>query len=153
MGASLPEEGGFCVSTSVLNYHHERLPQWVQLLRTIVGHESPTDDKAFTDMLGLFLKAALERVGASVSTIPQPAHGDFLRAEFGSGTEGQILMLCHIDTVWPRGEIQRRPVFERDGKNRHHRQRGRRGRWNTSERGCSRSPRRDRSAGRYPRCR
>lgn len=99
----------------VLRYHQEHLADSIQLLRELVEHESPTNDKAATDRLGQFLRRTLEDAGATVETIPQQTYGDLIRAEFGEG-DGQILVLCHFDTVWPLGEIQRRPIYERDGK-------------------------------------
>lgn len=99
----------------VLRYHQENLNDSLALLRALVEHESPTNDKPAADRLSQFLKATLEGFGATVQVLPQPGYGDFLRAEFGSG-EGQILVLCHFDTVWPLGEIGRRPIFDKDGK-------------------------------------
>jgi glutamate carboxypeptidase len=104
------------VSHPVLHYHQQQLPQSVTLLRRIVELESPTNNKAATDQLGRFLQARLEDLGASVTVLPQEHYGDFLRAEFGAGTDGQILVLCHFDTVWPLGEVERRPIFEQEGK-------------------------------------
>jgi glutamate carboxypeptidase len=99
----------------VLQYHQDHLSDSIQLLRALVEHESPTNDKVNTDQLGRFLKQTLEKAGATIEVIPQPVYGDFIRAEFGSG-EGQILVLCHFDTVWSLGEIGRRPIYEQDGK-------------------------------------
>lgn len=100
---------------SVLHYHHEHLTDSIRLLRELVEHESPTEEKDLTDQLGRLIKRNLEQAGATVTLLPQPDYGDFVRAEFGEG-EGQILVLCHIDTVWPKGEISRRPIFEQEGK-------------------------------------
>lgn len=103
------------MSDSVLQYHHDHLNDSLLLLRQLVEHESPTNDKVATDRLGGFLQQTLEAAGATVTVLPQPVYGNFIRAEFGSG-EGQILVLCHFDTVWTLGEVDRRPIYEQDGK-------------------------------------
>ena len=40
--------------------------------------------------------------------LPQAAFGDHLRISWGQG-DRQLLLLGHMDTVWPMGEVQRRP--------------------------------------------
>lgn len=102
------------MTARVLAYHQQRRQDWVDLLAQIVVRESPTDNKAAVDQLGHYLKERLEAVGAAVTVLPQPQYGDFLRAEFGEG-EGQVLVLCHFDTVWPIGQIKSMPLVERDG--------------------------------------
>jgi glutamate carboxypeptidase len=100
----------------ILAYHQRRQRDWVALLARIVEHESPTDAKAAVDRLGGFLARALADAGARVETRPLAEHGDVVRAELPGAGDGQILVLCHMDTVWPLGELARRPVAERDGK-------------------------------------
>jgi glutamate carboxypeptidase len=100
----------------ILSYHQGRSRAWVDLLRKLVEFETPTTDKAAVDQMGLFLRQQLEDLGASVTIIPQQSYGDFIRAEFGAGTEGRILVLCHFDTVWPLGQIHTMPIVEREGK-------------------------------------
>ena len=41
--------------------------------------------------------------------------GNNLVARWGKG-ENPILVLCHMDTVWPSGEIKKRPFIVKDGK-------------------------------------
>ena len=100
----------------ILSYHQEQTHRWVDLLAELARHESPTSDKAAVDRCGRFLQQQLQAAGARVDVLPQEEYGDFLRAEFGSGTEGQILLLCHFDTVWPVGQMASMPVVEKDGK-------------------------------------
>ena len=102
-------------STEILAYHQRRHRDWVELLRQIVELESPTSDKEAVDRCGAFLKSHLEAAGASVQVLPQEKFGDFLRAEYGAGEGGQILVLAHFDTVWPLGQKERMPIVEKDG--------------------------------------
>jgi len=43
-----------------------------------------------------------------VRLVPQEEVGDHLVADVGEGDQ-QVLLLCHMDTVWPTGTIQQRP--------------------------------------------
>jgi len=69
--------------------------QWVAL-------ESPTDNKAAVDRLVDHIQASLQALGATVERIPVQGYGDHLRARWGGDGPG-ILLLSHIDTVWPVG--------------------------------------------------
>jgi glutamate carboxypeptidase len=48
-------------------------------------------------------------MGARVQVLPRADAGDHLLAEFGCGIR-QVLVLGHVDTVWPIGELQRQPL-------------------------------------------
>jgi len=104
------------VTDPVLAYHQRRHRDWVALLTRLVEHESPTDDKPAVDRLGAFLAGELTGLGARVEIVRQADYGDVVRAELPGAGDGQLLLLCHIDTVWPLGELHRRPVTERDGR-------------------------------------
>ena len=75
--------------------------------------DSPTSDKAAVDRMGAQVAAEFESAGARVEMIRQIQAGDALRAGFGSGRSGptdrHVLLLGHLDTVWPLGEAGRRP--------------------------------------------
>jgi glutamate carboxypeptidase len=45
----------------------------------------------------------------------QAAAGDIVRARWGSG-DGGVLLLCHMDTVWDLGTLAKRPVRVEDGR-------------------------------------
>ena len=77
-------------------------------LRHLVELESFSSDKESIDALGRYITCRLEDLGAMVQVVPQPIQGDHLLADFGEGSE-QVLILCHIDTVWPTGTTNQRP--------------------------------------------
>jgi glutamate carboxypeptidase len=77
------------------------LEQWVML-------ESPSSDHEAVNALGDLVARAFKGVGAKVEHLPQTAFGDHLRISWGEG-ERQLLLLGHMDTVWPMGEVQHRP--------------------------------------------
>ena len=91
-----------------LEYAASHAEEILGTLRHMVEMESFTADKASTDILGGFIKERLEELGARVRSVPQEAVGDHLVADVGEGDQ-QVLLLCHMDTVWPTGTIQQRP--------------------------------------------
>ena len=84
------------------------LEQWVML-------ESPSNEQEAVNALGDLVGRAFKRAGAVVERLPQAAFGDHLRISWGQG-DRQLLVLGHMDTVWPLGEVQRRPFRLSQGK-------------------------------------
>lgn len=84
------------------------------MLRDMVEMESPSDDKNALYRLTRYLADRFAQIGAAVEFV-QPDAGDHLRASWGSGDE-QVLVLCHLDTVWPIGELVRRPFRIEGGR-------------------------------------
>ncbi|MFN2227135.1 MAG: M20 family metallopeptidase [Anaerolineae bacterium] len=97
----------------ILDHLQAQQESMVQMLRELVHLESPSDDRQAVNRVAERLAAAFERLGARSRRLAQIAFGDHLRIEWGAG-EGQILLLGHMDTVWPVGEIEERP-FEVEG--------------------------------------
>ena len=77
------------------------LEQWVML-------ESPSNEHEAVNALGDLVARAFKGTGAVVDRLPQAAFGEHLRISWGQGNR-QLLLLGHMDTVWPLGEVQRRP--------------------------------------------
>jgi glutamate carboxypeptidase len=89
------------------------LGEQVALLRTLVEIESPSTDKPAVDRIGAVLAERLQGVGANVQRHPQSDAGDHWLAEWGEAAGG-ILMLAHMDTVFPLGTLERIPWREED---------------------------------------
>ncbi|CAN5770249.1 M20 family metallopeptidase [soil metagenome] len=87
----------------------ERLPQTLDMLREIIHFESPSNEKIAVDRLVDYLEGQTKSRGAEVERLPQADYGDLLVARWtGNGTE-PLLIMTHIDTVWPIGTIGRLP--------------------------------------------
>ncbi len=85
-----------------------------QLLKTLVETESPSHDKAAVDRVGAIVAEEARKLGAQVEIIPNTETGNHVLSKWGSGKDG-ILLLCHMDTVFPIGTIQKTP-FREDGE-------------------------------------
>jgi len=96
-------------------FFKSRQGEMINLLKELVQRESPTSDKKAVDSCSSFLAEQLKKTGAKVTRIPQKATGDFYMAEYPGradrNLEGQILVLTHIDTVWPVGKIEKMPFY------------------------------------------
>jgi glutamate carboxypeptidase len=92
------------------------------LLKTLVETESPSHDKLAVDRVGAIVAEEALKLGAQVEIVPNKETGDHVLARFespsptGKGARGEgILILCHMDTVFPLGTIQKTPYRE-DGE-------------------------------------
>ena len=85
------------------------------LLKRLVETESPTSDKAAVDRVGAVLANEANRLGADVEIVPVMDAGNHLIARWNGG-KGGILLMCHMDTVFPIGTLDKMPYREEDGK-------------------------------------
>jgi glutamate carboxypeptidase len=96
----------------------------IDLLRRMVDIDSGSYNKPGIDAVGAVVREFLEGQGLTVETLPQTKHGDCLRATVparestlgtGGNAGGRIMLMGHRDTVFPDGEVIRRPFTIRDG--------------------------------------
>jgi glutamate carboxypeptidase len=92
------------------------LPDALVLLEQMVSMESPTAEKRLTDKFVLFLAEKFMDIGGTVDLIPAERVGNHLRVTFGSSGPDNLLLLGHTDTVWPEGEIIKRPFRIENGR-------------------------------------
>ncbi len=90
--------------------------QIIDLLRALVEHESPSNNKERVDEVGAFITNWLREQGFAPQVLPRQDVGDIVRAEWGKEQPGRILVLCHIDTVWQTGSLERNPFRVEDGR-------------------------------------
>ncbi len=101
-------------------YFKSRQGEMVHLLKNIVNRESPSQDKKAVDACSAFVVSEFKKTGAKITRFPQKKIGDLFLVEYpGSAkvsTEGQILVLTHIDTVWPVGRLTKMPFYVSQNK-------------------------------------
>ena len=89
------------------------------LLKTLVETESPSHDKSAVDRVGALVAEQARNLGAQVEIIPSAETGDHVVAHFHPSAfspHPSILLLCHMDTVFPLGTIQKIPFREEGEK-------------------------------------
>lgn len=94
-------------------------PHMLRMLHRLVQMESPSLEKEAVDRLGWFLATEWRRRGARVRMLRQRQRGDHLRASVWLGhgrPAGQLLVLGHLDTVYPLGTLRQMPFRTTAGR-------------------------------------
>jgi glutamate carboxypeptidase len=93
-------------------------PRLLTRLRQLVELESPSDDKAAVDRANDLVATWATTLGATVRRHLQKHFGDVLELRFGPARSRRprVLVLGHLDTVWPLGTLRSMPWREADGK-------------------------------------
>jgi len=105
--------------------------QMVDLLKRLVETESPSHDKAAVDNVGRIVAEECRKLGAEVDVVENPITGNQVVARFlpspagrmagGDGLYSQreggvVLLMHHMDTVYPLGTLAKMPFYEKDDK-------------------------------------
>jgi glutamate carboxypeptidase len=107
------------IESRVADWIAARRDEMIALLRDLVNTDSGTYDKAGVDRAGEVLRRFFEARGLDVEVVPRPRFGDVVRAHLplpGANDQRPIVLLGHRDTVFPKGEPERRPFAIRDGR-------------------------------------
>ena len=100
---------------AILTSCQDDVPWLLELIESLVRLETPSTDKAAVDRCGAALADRLHDLGGVVRIVPSDSAGHHIRAEFGGGPR-QLLLLGHMDTVWPLGQLERMPFRIDDGR-------------------------------------
>ena len=104
---------------ALLRVLKSREKELVRVLGEFVRCESPSHEKAAVDRMGRLVVREWQRRGARVRTLRQKSAGNHVRAEiwFGEGRPArQILILGHLDTVYPLGTLAKMPFRSAKGR-------------------------------------
>src|SRR2546426_8786390 len=98
----------------VLSYFEARRAEMLEFTRGLVEQESMSREADATRQLAENLGESPATSGAAVDLLNDPHYGSTLRARFnhvndGSQNDGQLLVVGHLDTVWPIGTLAGRP--------------------------------------------
>ncbi|HEV2645487.1 MAG TPA: M20 family metallopeptidase [Acidobacteriaceae bacterium] len=93
--------------------------QWMHAkVRELVEMSSPSEDKVAVDEAVRMVAEWCGEAGGRVKLHRQKIYGDCLEVRFGRARRGEkpVLVLGHLDTVWPMGTLEKMPWRERDGR-------------------------------------
>lgn len=99
------------VNQQLLDNAKEEVPAVINTLQNIVTMESFSDDNEGLLKLGNYLKKQLEELGGKV-TLETPLNegkGKNVLAKFKGNGSKKILMMAHMDTVYPKGTLKNAP--------------------------------------------
>jgi glutamate carboxypeptidase len=100
-----------------LRYFQERRDSMVQTIHQLVEIESPSDNKDAVDQLGTLLAGRFEGLGGHAKFHRVEKFGDHLQVDFaGTGRGKPVLLLGHLDTVYPLGTLATMPCRVADGR-------------------------------------
>jgi len=95
-------------------------PALLELTRQLVAAESPSDNKSAVDACVNLAASHIRALGGRIKLHRQRAFGNVLEARFGPkstvGPKNRILLLGHLDTVWPLGTLKTMPFKVVDGR-------------------------------------
>ena len=95
--------------SGVLPYCEQHLSEAVRFLQEMVELESPSFDKPLIDKFVKFIGSRFAAIDGEVEVKKQEKCGDQLIVRFRGQSPERVLLLGHTDTVWPSGEIIKRP--------------------------------------------
>lgn len=107
------------LSTEITRWLAQHEDAMIALLRDLVNTDSGTYDKAGVDAAGAVLQQFWRGHNLAVTTHPHPIFGEGLSAHLparSGASERPILLLGHRDTVFPKGEPERRPFTIEGGR-------------------------------------
>jgi len=104
-------------SASRLEYFKQRQDRIIETIRQLVELESPSDNKAAVDRLGSMLAGRFEGLGGHAKLHRAVDVGDHLQVDFSGKRRGKpLLLLGHLDTVYPLGTLKGMPYRLADGR-------------------------------------
>jgi glutamate carboxypeptidase len=96
-------------------YLKEKEAEMLQLLGKLVNIDSGSYVKHGIDSIGEILREEYEKLGFEVQVHPQQKYGNSMSIKHPEATDPQIIIVAHMDTVFPDGTAKQRP-FSRDEK-------------------------------------
>jgi glutamate carboxypeptidase len=96
----------------------KRQPEMLKMIAELVGIESPTEDRAGVNRCVALVERWIKASGGRSQRSKQRTAGDLLVGRFGPArsTVKPLLLLGHLDTVWPLATLQKMPFRVRQGR-------------------------------------
>jgi glutamate carboxypeptidase len=96
----------------------KRRPEMLKMMAELVGLESPTEDRAGVNRCLALVEQWIKASGGKSQRSKQRTAGDLLLGRFGPArsTVKPLMLLGHLDTVWPLGTLKKMPFRLRQGR-------------------------------------
>ncbi len=97
----------------------EARSEWIRTsLRDLVRQESPSEDPAAVNAAVTMVEAHARSLGGRIKRHRQKQFGDILELRFGPARSSRkpVLLLGHLDTVWPMGTLKTMPWRDENGR-------------------------------------
>ncbi|KAB7708221.1 M20/M25/M40 family metallo-hydrolase [Bacillus aerolatus] len=93
----------------MIEYIQDNKQEMIDFLETLVNTDSNSYDKKGVDQVGALLKDKFEEIGMFVKVHRQTKEGNHLEIKADRDCAPKILIIAHMDTVFPKGEAEKRP--------------------------------------------
>ena len=97
----------------------EAKSEWMRInLCNLVRQESPSEDRSAVNAAGAMVELIARDLGGRIKRNKQKDFGDVLEIHFGPSRSSRkpVLLLGHLDTVWPLGTLKTMPWREEGGR-------------------------------------
>jgi glutamate carboxypeptidase len=102
----------------ILDSAEKLKPDAIKLWERLVSIDSGTGDAEGLKAVGAVAVEELTKLGASIEMVPNTpaAGGDNIGATFTGTGQGKVLLMAHMDTVFAKGSVARRPFRIEGGR-------------------------------------
>ena len=107
--------------STVLSFFEARHGEMLDFTRWLVEQESMSREATATRQIAERLSESMALIGATVELLDDPRYGSTMRARFNNAGDRtsngkQVLVVGHLDTVWPIGTLAARPFRVEEGR-------------------------------------
>ncbi len=99
---------------SINSWLEKHLPEYLARLTALVNVDCGTSDKAGVDLVGRLFRGYLVDAGFELTEFPLEQYGDCCLASLHGTGQARILLMGHLDTVFPIGTAAVRPMHFQD---------------------------------------
>ncbi|WP_264737597.1 M20 family metallopeptidase [Cytobacillus firmus] len=90
-------------------YLEDKMPEMMNLLEELVNIDSGSYHKEGVDKVGAVLRKEFEDLEMDVLVHRESEYGDHLEIKAEKDSDPKIIIIAHMDTVFPEGEAEKRP--------------------------------------------
>jgi glutamate carboxypeptidase len=102
------------VDKTILDRAEHHKDNALRLWERLVNVDSQTGDAPGLNAVAAIAIEELQKLGADIERVPSTTGGDNVVARLSGSGQGKVLLIAHIDTVFPRGTAAARPFQVKD---------------------------------------
>jgi glutamate carboxypeptidase len=95
---------------SIISWLEDHLVEFLDRLTTLVNVDCGTTNKSGVDLVGRIFRRYLHEAGFALTEYPLEQFGDCYLASLRGNGQARILLIGHLDTVFPVGTAAARPM-------------------------------------------
>jgi glutamate carboxypeptidase len=95
---------------AIMNWLQDRRPEFLDDLRALVDVDCGSSSKAGVDAVGGLFRDRLRAAGFELTEFPLTEYGDCCLATLRGSGRARIILIGHLDTVYPDGTVALRPM-------------------------------------------